>query len=686
MKKTLAVSCILSLCISVNPLFAQSPKSESLPDNQINFEQLSKDLLKTPTLESKSQKSALPKEEEKPLVTVQESKIKVKEVDAITSAADESISSTANPVVVTATRNAQPLSQVGLPVTVINRKQIEQEGSVQALDVLRSVPGLTVVRSGARGRTTSLFLRGANANQTLFLVDGMPYSSPTTGFFDVTNLMLEDIERVEVIKGPQSDLYGSRAMGGVINIITRSGRKGRPKIEGRFEYGSEYSFYENGTVSGGIGPADYFANISRLDSDVGVAKRRLENDHYQDMNITGKIGVQLPLDGRLDTSYRFISGYSPIDDGAFRNDVNRWNKTKDNVVTTIFTLNPFTWLTETVKASYFDERLLSVDPADPATAQKEGRFKLDVQNYTLDWQNTIRPFESNTLIGGYQFEVQRADNRTFDRIIRTGGLYIQDQQSFFDRLFITAGARLEDNSAFGNSLDPKVSAAFLLKETKTKFKASFGTGFRTPTMNELFFPNFGNPNLQPEENREFDWGFEQQLPFFNSTISLDMYHSHYKNLIQAVRGPGGFLAQNTGKATMDGFELTYTATPIPGFLDVTGYWAYLMTKDKNIAGGELVRRPKNSGGVTANFHYKRLNLNVDATFVGNRKDRTFVFGRPPVEINKGYALVNLMLSYDLFQSWQIYGRAENITDADYDEVLGFQSSGALFFGGVKMKY
>ncbi len=682
MKSKLIVSAVLSLFLFSENLYAQNPKTaeETSISGAVPGSAAAAPVVAPSPLALK-----YPPKEDKKLVDVQESKVKV----AAKKKESQEIESTADPVVVTATRNAQPLSQVGLPVTVITRKQIEQEGKVQMLDALRSVPGLTVVRSGRRGRTVSLFLRGANANQTLFMVDGVQYTSPTTGFFDVTNLMIEDIERIEIIKGPQSDLYGSEAMGGVINIITRSGKKGRPKIEGRFEFGSEYTFYETGTFHGGVGPVDYFGNFTRMDSDAGVAKRRIEDDGYQNTSVTGRVGVQLPLGGKLDTSYRFVNGFTPIDDGAFRNDENRWQKSKDNAVTTVLTLNPFTWLSETVKFAYFDERLLSIDPGNNGLRrpERESVFKLDVQNYTLDWQNTVHPWRGNTLTGGYQFEVQRGDNRTFDRIIRDGGYYIQDQQSFWGRLFLTAGARLEDNSAFGDSLNPKVSAAYLLKETGTKFKASFGTGFRTPTMNELFFPNFGNPSLQPEHSREFDWGFEQQLPFFNHKVELDMYHSHYKNLIQALPGPGGrFLAQNTGKATMDGLELIYTASVIPGFLDVTGFWSYLLTHDKSIAGGELIRRPKNSGGVNANFHHKRLNFNIDANFLGNRKDRTGFAGRPPVEINKGYALVDLMLSYDLFQNWQLYGRAENVMDAEYDEVLGFDTSGALFYGGVKMKY
>ena len=692
MNRFVAFSVALLFLFQPN-LFAQKTKTP------VDLEPSSAMQAQTTAFESSEPSSApvhgpqFPTEEEKLLVAVQESKIKLlaqKKSVPEKKSQPMVLESTADPVIVTATRNPQPLSQIGLPVSIITRKQIEREGEIQALDALRAIPGMTVVRSGTRGRTTSLFLRGANANQTLFMVDGVQYTSPTTGFFDITNLMLEDIERIEVIKGPQSDLYGSEAMGGVINIITRTGSKGRPKVSGQFQYGSEYTFYEAGSVSGGVGPVDYFGTITRMDSLAGVGKRRIEGDGYQDINVTGRGGIQLPFNSKLDTSYRFISGLTSLDDGTFRNDINRWSKTKDNVVTSVLTLNPFTWLTETIKGSYFDERLLSVDPGNPGLArpERESAFKLDARIYTLDWQNTVRLFSTNTVTAGYQFEVQRANNRTIDKIIRDGGYYVQDQQSFWDRLFLTAGARLEDNSAFGNSFNPKVSAAYLLKETKTKFKASFGTAFKTPTMNELYFPNFGNLNLLPEKSRGYDWGIEQQLPFLDASIEADMYHNSFENLIQALPAPGGrFIAQNTGKATMDGIELILNCKPIPGFLELSGFYSYLITHDKSIAGGELVRRPKNSGGVNVNLHFlKKWNFNIDASLVGSRKDRTGMARRPPVEINNGYGLINLMLSYDLMDHWQIYGKAENVTNTDYDEVLGFQTSGALFFGGVKMKY
>ncbi|MBI4397669.1 MAG: TonB-dependent receptor [Candidatus Omnitrophica bacterium] len=634
-----------------------------------------------------SAKLKYPQPAQKSFVDAQESKVKVSTAGQAAHPA-----SVTEPIVVTATRHAQPVSQIALPVTVITREDIERQGDLQVYDALRSVPGLTILRSGPRGRVTSLFLRGANSNQVLFMVDGVEYTSPGTGNFNPTNILLEDIERIEVIKGPQSTLYGSDAMGGVIHVITRKGKLGRPKINGKIEYGSERTLYEAGTVSGQIGKFDYLGSIARLDSTTGTAKRRIENDRYEDINVSGRGGMRLPANSKLELNYRFMSGFTPVDDGAFLNDSNRWSKTKDNTLGTFLTLNPFTWLKNILKFSYFDERTLSVDPADSGLRrpQIESVFKLDAQVYTFDWQNEIRPFETNTVTGGYEYEIQRADNRTFDRILRNGGYYIQDQQSFWDRLFLTAGVRLEENNAFGNSLNPKISAAYLIKKTNTKFKADFGTGFRTPTLNQLYFPNFGNPGLRPEESRSFDWGVEQTLPFWDSKIGADMYHTHFNNLIQAVANPlkpGWSMAANTGKAVVDGIELSVDSQPIKKVLTLSGFYSYMVTVDKSLAGSALLRRPKNSGGVTVNLHlWDKWNLNVDANFVGNRKDSSFVFGRPRFEVNKGYGILNAKLSYDVTKYWQVYAHGENITNEDYEDVLGFQTSGALLFGGVKMNY
>lgn len=633
---------------------------------------------KDTTLLTEAKSQPLPKEEEKPLVSTQESKARLVPPPA-----------RLEPVVVAATRVEQPLSQIALPVTVISRERIEQESDLQLIDTLRTVPGVNVVRSGTRGRTASIFIRGANSNHTLFMVDGVQVSSPTTGDFNPTNLSLEGVERIEIIRGPQSTLYGSDAIGGVINIITRrgSGKGIRPSITGQFEYGSEYTFSESGTLSGNLGPFNYFGSVSRLDTDAGVAKRLLEKSTYQDTNVAGRMSVALPHGSELDFIYHFTHAFSPFDDGTFRNDVNALSKSNDNVFSTVLKLNPFSWLTETIKGSFYHSTLFSVDHADPNTAQRDPRpFELDAQIYTFDFQNDIRPFETNTLTAGYELEVQRADNKSFDRILRNNGFYIQDQQVFWDRLFLTAGIRFEDQSAFGNSTNPKFSAAYLLKETGTKFKGSFGTAFRAPTLNQLFFPNFGNPDLQPEESRSYDMGFEQELPFWRSHFDLSLFHTHFENLIQFIVVAGRFQPLNTGKATSDGVEMALDFEPIDGILQTRGYYTYMMTKDKSIAGGELTRRPMHAGGVNLNLHlFDRWNLNLDAQFAGDRNDRTGIRGRPTVEINKGYPKLDLTLSYDLFGDWQIYGRAENIMDTDYDEVLGFQNSGALFFGGVKFK-
>ncbi|MBI4971933.1 MAG: TonB-dependent receptor [Candidatus Omnitrophica bacterium] len=698
MKHAIFISCVLSFCLSANLTFAQKINSESVATGP--FPQGEKTVVSAPS--STQTPAVLPKEDEKPLVGAQESKVKVidqKTADEIKKRNESAAAPfypdqggynnylQVDPLIVTATRSAQPMSHVGLPMTVITREQIEREGDMQVIDVLRNVPGVNVVRNGSRGRTTSVFIRGANGNHTLFMINGVEVSSPATGAYDPTNLNVEDVERIEIIRGPQSTLYGSEAIGGVINVITREGKPNtRPHVEGQFEYGTQRTFDENGAVSGGFGPVTYFGSFSRIDTGAGVASRRLEHDNYQDTNATGRFTVKLPMNSKIDTNYKFTRGYTPIDDGSFLNDTNAWTKTRDNLISSALTMNPFSWFTQTVKMSEFDSRMVSVDPPDNLF-DWDSVFKLDSKIYTLDLQTNIRPFETNTITYGYEYQVQKADNRYFDQILRNNGFYLQDEQAFFNRLFLTGGARIENNFQFGKALNPKISASFLIHETGTKLKASYGTGFRAPALNELYFPFYGNPALRPETSRTYDWGFEQQLPIWNAQLGMDMYHSSFKNLIQAVPGGVfGFQAGNTGKAFTDGIELSLSCEPIKDFMQLHGNYTFLHTEDKGTDGGPLIRRPKQSGGVDVNFHlFKKWNVNLEGLFVGNRQDKSFDFTRPPRETNFGYGILNAMLSYDISKYLQIYGRAENLTDTSYSEAIGYQGSGSLFFGGVKAK-
>ncbi|GJQ58480.1 MAG: TonB-dependent receptor [Candidatus Scalindua sp. AMX11] len=588
-------------------------------------------------------------------------------------------------IVVTATRTETPASQLIDSVTTITERQIEQQKARTVFETLRSVPGLSIRNSGGVGRTTSVSLRGSSADQVLVMIDGVQVNSPTTGSFDFANLTTDNLESIEVVRGPQSTLYGSDAMGGVINIITKKG-SGKPQFSIRSEIGTpERTFNEAISSSGSIEDFHYSFDVARIDSN-----GRGSNDDYGKTNASARFGYKINDKLQFDTSLRYNDSKVNIDDGAFRQDPNNLSKNQDLVITSLLTHSIASWWSHKLKFSYTDSNLKSRDKPNSVDSDPFGntRFRLDTQIYTGDYQHTLKYKDINTFIFGFEFEDQEADNRSVDPAIINRGWYFQNQLKLWDRLFFNAGVRVDDNNTYGKDVNPKFSIAYHLKETNTKFKANYGKGFRGPTLNELFFPNFGNPTLDPEESESYDFGFEQYLFEDRLFFGVTYFNNRYSNLIQAV-DTGGFVfrAQNIGMVRTEGVEAEVLINPFEG-LTMRGTFTRLHTRDE--LKKELIRQPSKQGSVTINYHFlDKFNLNIDNTIVGaSREGRNGGGikppGRPVIRTNDGYFKLDVAFTYQHSRHFQLYSRIENIANQKFDEVLGFRAPGARFFLGVKL--
>ncbi|MDR4504355.1 MAG: TonB-dependent receptor [Candidatus Scalindua sp.] len=588
-------------------------------------------------------------------------------------------------IVVTATRTETPTSQLIDSVTTITEKQIEQQKARTVFETLRSVPGLSIQKSGGIGRTTSVSLRGSSADQVLVMIDGVQVNSPTTGSFDFANLTTDNLESIEVVRGPQSTLYGSDAMGGVINIITKKG-KGKPQFSIRSEIGTpERTFNEAISSSGSIEDFHYSVDMARIDSD-----GRGADDDYDKWNMSARLGYKLNDKLQFDTSLRYNYSKVGIDDGPFMQDPNRLSKNQDMVITSLLTHSITNWWSHKLKFSYTASNLKSRDKPNSAASDPFGtsRFRLDTQIYTGDYQHTLRYKEINTFIFGFEFEDQEADNRSVDPALVNRGWYVQNQLKLWDRFFFNAGVRVDDNNTYGKAVNPKFSVAYHLKETDTKFKANYGKGFRGPTLNELFFPDFGDPTLDPEESESYDFGFEQYLLEDRLFFGVTYFNNRYSNLIQAV-DTGGFIfrARNIGMVRTEGVEAEIVIKPFEG-LTMRGTFTRLHTRDE--LKKELIRQPSKQGSVTINYSFlDKFNLNIDNTIVGNSREGRNGGGikppgRPVIRTNDGYFKLDVAFTYQHSRHFQLYSRIENMANQKFDEVLGFRSPGARFFLGVKL--
>ncbi|MFN3531365.1 MAG: TonB-dependent receptor plug domain-containing protein [Candidatus Brocadia sp.] len=581
--------------------------------------------------------------------------------------------------VITPTRTKQLLKNVGSSLSVITQKDIENSKAPLLLDVIRQMPGLEVTRTQGIGGTTSLFIRGASAAQTLVFVDGVQMNSPTTGAFNFANLTTDNIERVEILRGPQSTLYGSEAIGGVVNIITKKG-SGDTKVALGTEYGMHDAFRETVNVSGGKERFDYSVGGSYLKTHgISAASNGKEDDGYENFTGSTRLGWNFMDNGRVDTTIRgshsdfeydaFEYGIGPVDDP------DRRQTTDEILFSTKVSKTFFDMWTPSFLVSVNDTELKGFDPTDAA-----GEFRIPTRVWKLEHQSDFTLFDIDTVTTGYEYEVQEGENAgKFDKTFWNNAVFLQNQIKLFDALNWTAGLRRDDYSTFGSHITYRTTASYYGEEISTRFHSSWGKGFRAPSLNELFFPFFGNPNLNPEESKGWDFGVEKEILKEKLTMDVTYFENDFTNLITAaIQSDGSFLAENVAKAESEGIEVTITYKPLTQ-LSLIGTYTYTETKDRDKE-QQLPRRPRNRATLGINTQpLEKLNINVTGVMVRDRIDSD---GK---EMDN-YWTVNQVTRYDVTKLMAAYIRFENLFDYDYEEVTGFGSLGFTAYGGLEFKF
>lgn len=615
------------------------------------------------------------------------------------------------PIVVTATRTSVPMREVGSAMTIITAEDLAQRQRVPVLDILRGVPGLSVVQSGGFGQQTSVFLRGANSNHTLVLIDGVEANDPSnpSGFFDFSNLLADNIERIEILRGAQSTLYGSDAIGGVINIITKKGR-GRPRATLRAEGGSFNTFKVTGGVSGGNELVNYSLTGSRFESDsISAADSRRgnsEEDGYRNTTLTSRLGLTLAPYFALDFTARYqdarteIDGstvdamghFLPIDDPNAVLDAQQLFTRGEGRLT----LFDGRW-EQILGVSFTRHHRNNKDRPDPNNPFPfPGSF--EGEKFKVAWRNNLRFFKGHLLTFGIateeeSMEVDAPGGDLPEKTARTTGGYLQDQLDLWNRLFITGGVRFDGHSRFGLKLTGRVTAALVFDKLGTKFRGSYGTGFKAPSLSQLFDDRFNttlvngaklefsNKKLDPEESESWDIGIEQSLWDERLSLGVTYFNNEFTNLIQFQQvavAPDKFQLINIAEAEASGWEAFMALTPVEG-LTLRGNYTQMQTKDKQ-TGEPLVRRPEHKAAFNANYHFlDKGNIHLQLLYVGSRQD----VGNVRLS---GYVLANLAASYDINDNFQLFARLNNFLDKHYQEVFGFGTPGISGFGGVQLSF
>lgn len=603
-------------------------------------------------------------------------------------------------VVVTANRLETPPEKVGSSQTVITREQLDRLQRTTLFDVLRSVPGLNVAQTGGPGSPASVFIRGANSGQTLVLIDGVEVNDPVSAnrSFNFADLTTDNIERIEIVRGPQSTLYGSDAIGGVINIITRKG-EGKPALSLSVEGGSFNSWRERIWSGGGSDRVNYSLGISRQDTD-GISSAaedqgNTEEDGYENSSVSARVGFTPAENFGVNVIARYTDSSVDLDNfgGAFGDDPNHVGDQTQLVLRTeaeLALLDDFWHQKLGISISDTDRTFHNdFDPAHP-TDMSESTYSGSI--FKIDWQHNLHLSEHNTLTLGLETEEEKGDSYFYsesewgpytsvfeEQTARTNGYYIQDSIALDDHWFTTVGVRLDDHDRFGTEFTWRVTSAYLVPETSTTARGSVGTGFKAPSLYQLF-SEYGSLDLEPEESLGWDVGLEQACLEGKGSVGATWFANDFDNLLDF--DPVNFVYVNIAEAKTQGLEVFATMN-VGDNLDLAASYTFTDTEDKT-TGDDLLRRARHKFGVNANYRFlDKGNVNLDLVHVGQRFDNDFSTWPASVVELDSYLLANLAGSWDFSDHWQVFARLENLLDEEYEEVRGYGTPGFAGYLGLK---
>jgi vitamin B12 transporter len=580
-------------------------------------------------------------------------------------------------VEVRAARNALPVEKLPSSVSVITREQMEAKKYLNVESLLREELGLDVVRNGPMGANTTVFMRGGGSSSTLVMVDGVQVNSNTTGAFNFANFPIDNLERVEMIRGPQSTLWGADAVGGVINLVTRQG-KGTPTHSASFEGGSFSTFKETLGSSGGTDKVDYSISASRTDSAgfSSASQRRgnTEKDGYENTAVSTRLGYNFLDDGRADFIGHFIKSRIDFDNFSFpRGMVD--GPPYSNQESAYISLPVAKSLTPWWQVK-FNPNLAYDEVVSRRQTTADSYFYN--RTYTLDLQNNFKLGEwVSTIVGGeYQYRNGESPDNRINRTLENQSTYLQTILDNKENVVLTAGFRHDVNNPFRDATTYKFEGAYKFNSLGTRLRSAYATGFRAPTVNDLFYPGASNPALKPEEVRSWEAGFDQTFLDGKVVVGSVYFDSYYDNLIQFDLAT--FMPQNVAKAVSKGTE-TFVRLKLPeGFNLTTNHtWndAY-----NDITKRRLARRAEQKFHANISRHWtENFDTLVGITYKGNTEENA-------IAGTSSYVIMRAAMTYRINKYLKFTVRGENLLNTDYEEISGFGTPGASGYAGFVVTY
>lgn len=560
-------------------------------------------------------------------------------------------------VFVTAHRFEELIADVPFTVEIIDEKEILSGGFKSLEEVLRTVSGLEIARTGSKGHLSSAFLRGSNTNHTLILLDGVPLNEPSSYSFDLSKIPLHSVERIEILKGPQSAIWGTDAIGGVINIITKK-RKG---FNGELGYGSDRTLNSSIYGSSEISRFTLGSSISYFST-----KGNFENDDFKSREISLRAGRNFG-NGEISFFWRRISSEVGI---PFNMGVQSL-KRREKINHEIFCI-PFKWKIKSselsAEISFLEKEYDFSDPEDPwgyiksSTRSKVGRFNIS---------GKTQVFETNTLFWGFEGVISKVFdedpwgvNIDWEKVDEKA-FFISDTWKPMKNIMLQGGIRAGWNSQYGRHLSPRIASSILLPKN-LRFRLSWGEGFRAPTTLEFAGP-FGNKDLKPEKSRGWEAGFDQSLFDGKFLWNIVYFENKFYDLISFDYN--SFKMANLKSAHSKGAELTFSLYPLKN-LSFESSYTYLKTRDQN--GEPLLRRPKNSFSASLKWSpIDKLNIYIFHEIRGKRRDIdeiTYSY----VE-NPSFDRTNLNIRFKINSHFTLSLAVNNLFNKKIEEIYGYPS-------------
>lgn len=575
-------------------------------------------------------------------------------------------------VVVTASRVEQPRSKVIGDITVIERPEIERMGAGSFTDLLRLQPGVQISSNGGAGTSSNIFLRGTNDQHVVVLVDGLRINSATLGTTSYENLPLAQIDRVEILRGPASSLYGSDAIGGVIQIFTRKNTSGSPSFNAAAGVGSFNTKTAEAGFNAGYKNLRYGINVSSMESDSFSAKRirnnafDKDNDGYRNLSVNAYADLTI-IDGHTVGLQFFESKATSHFDSGFDNTINQilqsYAVTSKNQLSEI-------WHSTLKVGMSKDDSDSSARPNNNPTSSSfnpSGMSTFTTEQKQIFWQNQIKLPLGNLILAYDRLEqdvVSISNVKTRYNRQRDNNSFLVSYLLDHNNHALQLSLREDHNTQFGNYVTGGAGYGYRFSPA-WRVSASYGNAFKAPTFNQLFFPNFGNENLNPEKSDNVEASLNYETAKLNAGVTL--FKNKIRDLIEFSGPPSGFNPVNVAKAEITGATLVGN-WELSDNLVLMANLTVQSPKNEN-TDQLLIRRGNRYGTVSLLHRSGDFQWGAEVTASSVRYNNA-----TNTKVMQGYALLNLSASYQLNPEWKLEARANNVLDKDY--VLAFTGNNA----------